>query len=102
MPHSYPVNSVNSHSGFSKYAYLEDVVPQLGLPNRCATWIDLEGILAGGSIDGLTGAVGRGVNRQLVVIHSEDCRLDGAWRKSWMVSTREIVKTVMYYNGLVV
>jgi hypothetical protein len=80
MPHSHPVNRVNNDSGFSKYAYLEDVVSRLGLPNRCVTWSDLEGILAGGSIDGLTltGAVGRGINWQLVVTHpSEDCRLMG-------------------------
>jgi hypothetical protein len=51
-------------------------VPQLGHPTRCATWSNLEGILASESTAGLAGAVGQGITRQLVAaLLPEECRL---------------------------
>lgn len=78
MPHSHLVDRVNIHSGLSKYAHLEDVLPRLGCPTRCATWSDLEFILAGGSIDGLTEQWGEELlGRFVVTVPSEDCRSMG-------------------------
>ena len=75
--HSHPVDRANGHSGFSKYAYLEYVVPRLGRPARCATRSDLEGILASG----------RAHRSSRTWMSLDDFKLN--------FSTREIVKTVI-------